>query len=158
MLLKCEGEVVARFSGRGEFGSRALGNRSILADPRSPETVRTINEMIKQRDCWMPFAASILDERATDYVINPKSLDASYMTLAFDSTPLSKSEMPCGLHPYDYTCRPHVVTKHSNPDYHNLLTAFDQQTGIGGLLTENPSWQVQKMQLARSPALVLNMF
>ena len=150
------GEVVARFSGRGEFGPRALGNRSILADPRSPETVRTINEMIKQRDFWMPFAASVLDERATDYIINPKNLDAGYMTLAFESTPLSRSEMPCGLHPYDRTCRPHVVTKNSNPDYHDLLTAFDQQTGIGGLL--NTSFNLHGEPIVASPEDAVSTF
>ena len=84
--LLAEGAVVARFSGRAEFGARALGNRSILADPARPDVVRIINDMIKSRDFWMPFAPAILDYRQDDYLVNPKSLSAPYMVLAFDTT------------------------------------------------------------------------
>ena len=59
-----KGSIVARAKGPMEFGARTLGNRSILADPRSPAVIRTINEMIKRRDFWMPFAPSVLSERA----------------------------------------------------------------------------------------------
>ena len=65
--LLASGEVVARFSGREEFGARALGNRSLLADPQNADTIRVINEMIKQRDFWMPFAMSVLPELVDDF-------------------------------------------------------------------------------------------
>ena len=66
--LLSKGEVVARVKGREEFGARALGNRSILANPSDFRTVAHINKMIKSRDFWMPFAPSILYERADDYI------------------------------------------------------------------------------------------
>ena len=68
------GEIVARFKGRMEFGARALGNRSILANPAHWDTVRVINTMIKKRDFWMPFAPSILAEQAGRYLVNPKGV------------------------------------------------------------------------------------
>src|SRR5688572_11717783 len=72
-LLVSDG-AVARCAGRMEFGARALGNRSILANPSDHRVVRLINTMIKNRDFWMPFAPSILGERASDYLVNPKRL------------------------------------------------------------------------------------
>jgi carbamoyltransferase len=76
-------EIVARFQGRMEFGARALGNRSILANPSNPTVVRTINEMIKCRDFWMPFAPSVLEERGDDYFIKPRRMKAPYMIITF---------------------------------------------------------------------------
>ena len=63
-------EIVAVCRGRMEFGARALGNRSILADPSDMKCIRTINMMIKNRDFWMPFAPVMLDTRADEYIIN----------------------------------------------------------------------------------------
>src|SRR5262249_8997421 len=74
--------VVARCVGRMEFGARALGNRSILANPSDRRVVTLINRMIKQRDFWMPFAPTILAERADEYLVNPKRLASPYMMLA----------------------------------------------------------------------------
>src|SRR5262249_22732147 len=68
--LLAAGKVIARAAGRSEFGARALGNRSIIADPRNYDIVAVINEKIKSRDFWMPFAASILEKRAHDYLVN----------------------------------------------------------------------------------------
>lgn len=150
------GDVVARFCGRGEFGPRALGNRSILADPRNPNVVRNINEMIKQRDFWMPFAASILAERVDDYIINPKKLSGRYMTIAFDSTPLGQKHLPSGLHPYDQTCRPQVVSKDDNPGYHELLSEFEKQTGVGALL--NTSFNLHGEPIVATPENAISTF
>ena len=105
--LLANGEIVARCSGRAEFGARALGNRSIMADPSRPEVIRIINEMIKSRDFWMPFAPAILEHRADDYLINPKSIFAPYMILSFDTTSRVK-EMEAAVHPYDLTARPQI--------------------------------------------------
>ncbi|MBF0340523.1 MAG: carbamoyltransferase [Magnetococcales bacterium] len=147
--LLAQGEVVARCAGRWEFGPRALGNRSILADPRDAGVVRQINEIIKQRDFWMPFASSVLAERAEDYFVNPKGLDAGYMTLAFDSTPLGRREMISGLHPYDFTSRPHVVRQEVNPEYHALIRAFEARTSVGALL--NTSFNLHGEPMVAGP-------
>ncbi len=129
-----QGLVIGRYAGRAEFGARALGNRSILADPRSPAMVRRINEKIKNRDFWMPFAPVILEERQHDYLVNPKGLEAPYMTLGFETTPLARAEMPAALHPYDFTARPQILARADNPAYYDLVKAFERLTGVGALL------------------------
>jgi len=80
-----KGKIVSRFKGGCEFGARALGNRSILADACNRDVVKEINEQIKNRDFWMPFAPSILFEQADKYIINPKKLFAPWMVLAFET-------------------------------------------------------------------------
>ncbi|MFQ5788461.1 MAG: carbamoyltransferase N-terminal domain-containing protein, partial [Thermodesulfobacteriota bacterium] len=79
--LLARGEIVARLKDRTEFGARALGNRSILANPSDLKTVRVINEMIKNRDFWMPFAPSVLAERSNDYFVKTKNMKAPYMII-----------------------------------------------------------------------------
>jgi carbamoyltransferase len=131
--LLVRGEVVARCKGRMEFGARALGNRSILADPSHTSVVRIINEMIKNRDFWMPFASSMLAERQHEYIQNPKNIPSPYMILAFPST-TKIDEFRAGAHPYDLTVRPQTVEKAWNPDYHRLLSMFADRTGKGVIL------------------------
>ncbi|NPV85524.1 MAG: hypothetical protein HPY45_05895 [Anaerolineae bacterium] len=126
--------IVARLAGRMEFGARALGNRSILANPSEMRNVSNINRAIKMRDYWMPFAPVILEERQHDYVINPRSWPAKYMINAFESTPLAQKELICGLHPADLTCRPQFVTREDNEGYYDIVKKFEAKTGIGGLL------------------------
>ncbi len=128
------GQIIARCCGGMEFGLRGLGNRSILADPRHPETVRKINSAIKFRDFWMPFTPTILAERQNDYIINPRKLKCPYMTMAFDSTPLAQEELIAALHPADLTMRPQVLERRQNPEYYAIIQAFEQITGVGGLL------------------------
>lgn len=132
--LLAQNHVVARFAGRCEWGARALGNRSILANPSSRDTLRIINEMIKNRDFWMPFAASILEEEQDRYLNNPKKIAAPYMAITFNTTQLAHEHLSAAIHPYDFTCRPQVVNKHWNPTYHYLMSEFKNLTGIGGIL------------------------
>lgn len=132
--LLAENSVVGRFKGRAEWGARALGNRSILANPTSRDNVKLINEMIKGRDFWMPFATSMLYERRNDYLINPRGIDAPYMAITFDTTPRAHTELIAALHPYDLTSRPQLVTRDMNPSYHALIQEFELCTGIGGIL------------------------
>ena len=87
------GYVVGLIYGKMEFGPRALGHRSLLADPRSKNVVAKINETIKNRDFWMPFTPSILEEYADKYLINPKKLKSPYMTMAFDTTTQAKIDL-----------------------------------------------------------------
>jgi len=132
-LLVSDG-VVARCSGRMEFGARALGNRSILANPSDHRVVRLINRMIKNRDFWMPFAPSVLRERESDYLVNPKGLASPYMMLAFPTHPKRRDEIVAALHPEDATARAHIVEEAENPAYHRVLREFEARTGIGAVL------------------------
>jgi carbamoyltransferase len=116
-----------------EFGARALGNRSILADPTKQDVVRLINDMVKKRDFWMPFAPAMLAERSNEYVRNPKSVDAPYMILAFDTTARS-GDLEAAVQPYDRTARPQFVHRRHNPEFHRLLCGFADRTGRGVLL------------------------
>lgn len=128
------GDIIARCCGRMEFGLRALGNRSILADPRDANTVKKINDAIKFRDFWMPFTPTILADRQQDYIINPKKLKCPHMTMAFDSTPRAQKELIAALHPADLTMRPQILKEPDNPDYYAIIKEFESQTGVGGIL------------------------
>src|ERR1700751_3185380 len=127
--LLADNKIVARFKGRCEFGARALGNRSILANAADTQAVRTINEMIKCRDFWMPFAPSVLAERSEDYFKKPKPAPAPYMILTFDSREEKRNAMAAAIHPYDGTGRPQEVYESWNPDYYRLISYFDELTG-----------------------------
>jgi carbamoyltransferase len=117
--------VVARCAGRAEFGARALGNRSILANPSDFRVVSVINRMIKNRDFWMPFAPSVLRERESDYIVNPKGLASPYMMLAFATNPKRRDEITAAVHPHDGTARAHLVDEAWNPGYHRVIREFD---------------------------------
>jgi carbamoyltransferase len=153
--LLAKGEVVARHCGREEFGARALGNRSILANPKDTNAVRVINEAIKSRDFWMPFAASILAERASDYLVNPKGIRSPYMILTFDTTE-RHPDIAAGTHPYDRTVRPQIVEQSWNPRYHALISEFEAITGVGAVL--NTSFNLHGYPIASSPADSLEVF
>lgn len=144
-----DGKTLARFSGRMEFGARALGNRSIIADPSNPEIVRKINTQIKKRDFWMPFTPAILKEREKDYIVNPKNIYSPFMTIAFDSTELARKELIGAMHPYDQTVRPQIVEKERNPDFYSLIKSFEKKTGIGGVL--NTSFNLHGDAIVLSP-------
>jgi len=129
-----EGKLVGRCIGRSEFGARALGNRSILADPRDTRVIKSINESVKNRDFWMPFAPTILEENAYEYLVNPKSIKAPYMTIAFETTPIGAMCLKAGLHQADLTCRPQILDRQQNPAYYSLISKFREITGVGAIL------------------------
>ena len=147
--LLAQGDVVARFSGREEFGARSLGNRAILANPVRPGVIQEINEAVKNRDFWMPFAASVLDDAAPRYFVNPKRAASPYMILSFDTTEKGKDDLANGIHPYDKTCRPQIVGREENPDYWQLIDEFRQLTGIGGVV--NTSLNLHGDPLVHTP-------
>ena len=132
--LIARGDIVAVVRGRAEFGARALGNRSILANPSQRKTVQKINEAIKNRDFWMPFALSILEEHHGDYILNPKNLHSPFMAISLDVKPEKHSTIEAGTHPYDRTVRPQFVSSDESPQYHELISAFHRATGIPALL------------------------
>jgi len=132
--LLARGEIIARCSGKSEWGARALGNRSILSNASNPQTIRILNETIKDRDFWMPFTPSMLEEYFEKYAINPKKIKSPYMSLTFESTPLARKDIPAAMHPYDFTIRPQAVYKSWNPDYYEILEEYKKITGVGGIL------------------------
>lgn len=148
--LLADGKIVARCVSRSEFGARALGNRSILADPRDTAVVARLNERIKSRDFWMPFAPSVAAERAPDYLINPKQLAAPFMTVAFETTSQAQRDLPAALHPSDHTARPQLVTRGVNPGYHEIIAAFERVTGVGALL--NTSFNIHGEPIVQTAA------
>jgi len=149
--LLAQGKIVARFDGAEELGPRALGNRSILADPRDLRVIRRLNFAIKQRDFWMPFAASVLEEDAARYIRNPGRW-AFYMIEAFDTTAEGADKLIAGTHPFDQTIRPQLVNDLS-PAYRDLLRAFRDRTGVGGLL--NTSFNLHGSPIVGTPQVAL---
>jgi carbamoyltransferase len=143
------GKIIGRCVGRSEFGARALGNRSILADPRKPQVIKTINEKVKGRDFWMPFAPSILAEQADRYIVNPKGLKAPYMTVAFETKSPSWEDLKAAIHQYDLTIRPQVVNKELNPAYYDLISEFYKLTGVGSVL--NTSFNIHGEAIVQTP-------
>lgn len=154
--LLAKGEVIGWMNGRMEFGARALGSRSIIAHAGDPEVIKKINDQVKKRDFWMPFAPSIKSDREKDYIINPKKLDARLMTIGFESTKLARKEIPAALHPYDYTVRPNVINKEDNPKYYSLLEEFERLTGIGAIL--NTSFNLHGEPVVESPLDAISTF
>jgi carbamoyltransferase len=148
------GEIIGRCCGQMEFGLRALGNRSILADPRDPGAVKRINDAIKYRDFWMPFTPTVLAERAADYIVNSKGLRSAHMTMAFETTPLARRDMPAALHPADFTVRPQILEREANPVYYDLVKAFEHLTGVGALLNTSFNLHGKPIVLGAREALV----
>jgi len=144
--LMVKGKIFGNLSGRMEWGPRALGNRSIIADPRDEKVIKKINEMIKHRTWWMPFAPTILLERAKDYLIN--SVKAPYMIDAFNTTS-KRNEIKAAIHPYDDTCRPQILEKGWNPSYYRLISKFQDLTGVGAVL--NTSFNLHGYPIVCSP-------
>lgn len=152
--LLAEGHIVARFAGRMEWGSRALGNRSILANPSDPRIIRKINEAIKNRDFWMPFAPTILDEVADEYLMEPKA--SPFMMVGFETTPLAREQIPAALHQYDFSCRPQILKKDDNPEFHHLVSLFKKRTGIGAVL--NTSFNLHGSPIVEDPKTAITTF
>ncbi len=126
------------------------------ADPKNAETIRVINEMIKQRDFWMPFAMSVLPERADDYFQNGKKINTPYMILTFDCYKERVNEIQASIHPYDYTTRPQVVYEEWNPSYNKVLKEYERLTGIGVIL--NTSFNLHGYPLVSHPKNALDVF
>src|SRR5690606_25000485 len=125
--------VVARCSGRMEFGARALGNRSVLANPSRMQTINKINHSAKKRDFWMPFDPAMTSEYAETLINIPLSLKAQgspYMMFAFDTKEAARDSIICGIHQADYTARAQIVAKELYPNLHGIITAFKELTGI----------------------------
>ncbi|MFC1504986.1 carbamoyltransferase C-terminal domain-containing protein [Thermodesulfobacteriota bacterium] len=154
--LLAAGKIVGRIKGKMEYGARSLGNRSILANASMPGVIRIINEMIKNRDFWMPFAPSVLAETSEKYFIKPKPVVSPYMMLSFDTRPEMYERIMAALHPFDYTARPQEVVKDWNPDYHKLIKYYEEYTGDSIIL--NTSYNLHGFPIAYSAKQALDVF
>jgi carbamoyltransferase len=125
------GEVVGWFQGRMEWGPRALGNRSILADPRRTEMREILNAKIKRREMFRPFAPSVLEDAAKDYFT--QSYPSPFMLMAYQVRPEKRGVIPATTH-VDGTGRLQTVNQHQNPLYYQLIAEFGRLTGVPVLL------------------------
>jgi carbamoyltransferase len=145
--LLAEGKVVGWFQGKLEFGPRALGNRSVLADPRDERIKEKINKYLKKRDWFMPFAPSILSEAKGEYLEN--GVEAPFMIMGFNVKPDKLRDIPAVLH-VDHTARPQTVTREMNDGYWRLIKEFEKRSGVPVLL--NTSFNRHGQPMVRSPS------
>ncbi|MEP6990314.1 MAG: carbamoyltransferase C-terminal domain-containing protein, partial [bacterium] len=164
--LLAEGKIIGWLNGRMEFGPRSLGARSILGDPRSPKMQADMNIKIKFREGFRPFAPSVLRERTADYfnldAESPYMLlvapvheqrriamtDAAKSLWGIAKLNVPRSDIPAVTH-IDYSARVQTVSHETNPDYHDLLTAFEARTGCGVLV--NTSFNVRGEPIVCTP-------
>jgi len=143
-----EGKVVGWFQGRMEFGPRALGARSLLADPRNPRMKDIINAKVKFREAFRPFAPAVLKERAHEYFEMPPGMDAPFMLLVPKVRPEKHSIIPAVTH-QDGTGRVQTVTEDTNPLYYRLIKRFGELTGVPVLI--NTSFNVRGEPIVCTP-------
>jgi carbamoyltransferase len=125
-----DGKIVAWFQGRMEFGPRALGNRSLLADPRRPEMRDILNQKVKHREDFRPFAPSVLTEQADQWFeVGAHSASHAFMLFAPEVKPAQRNRIPAVVHK-DGTARVQLVSRKSNPRFHELISAFFAKTGV----------------------------
>ncbi len=158
-------KILGWFQGRAEWGPRALGNRSIVADPRRPEMKEILNQRIKHREVFRPFAPSILAEDTADYF--EKSHPSPFMTLAYAVRRERRAQIPAPTH-VDGTGRLQTVTREANPRYHALISAFRDLTGVPVVLNTSfndnepivcrPEEAIDCFQRTQMDALVLGDF
>lgn len=144
--LIADGSIIGWFQGGAEWGPRALGNRSVLGDPRNEETKGRLNKHLKSRDWFMPFAPSILAEHMGDFFYTSEY--TPFMTFAFPIREEKKREVPAAMH-HDGTARPHAVKREANERYYDLISAFRDITGIPMVL--NTSFNRHGLPLINSP-------
>jgi len=128
-----DNKIIAICRGRMEMGQRALGNRSIIADPRNIENIQKINHSIKMRDFWMPFAPVILFEKQEELIENPKKIDSPFMTITYNTIE-GRKKIPVAIHQSDQTTRAQILRKNQNSELWNLVNKFYEKTGIPALV------------------------
>lgn len=127
-------QVIGWVQGRSEFGPRALGNRSILADPRPAANKDRINRMVKKREAYRPFAPAVLEEDVNEYFDVPQGVaDLSFMVFVVNVQPAKRRHLGAVTH-VDGTARIQTVSRESNPKFWDLIKAFKDRTGTPVLL------------------------
>ncbi len=139
-------KVIGWFQGRAECGPRALGSRSVLADPRDGKMRERINTVLKNRDWFMPFAPSMLEDRIESYVENPAP--SPFMIQAFDIVKEKLEEIPAVMH-VDGTARVHTVKRNVNERYYDVIDCFQDITGVPLIL--NTSFNKHGLPIVNTP-------
>ncbi len=153
-----QGKVIGWFQGGFEWGPRALGNRSILADARNPQMKDIVNTKIKFREPYRPFAPSVLAECAESYFELPNAMQhypARYMLYVVPVRPNRRDTLPAITH-VDGTGRLQTVFRDANPRYYQLIERFGQATGVPALL--NTSFNLKGEPIVNTPANAFNTF
>ncbi|MCP4203824.1 MAG: nodulation protein [bacterium] len=151
--LLAAGKIVGWFQGAMEAGPRALGGRSILADPRDVTSRDRVNSAIKFREYWRPFCPSLSEDSAAEYLSEGRR--APYMIVAFEATERAREKAPAIVH-VDGTVRPQTVDRDSNPRYHRLLERFAARTGVPIVL--NTSFNIKGEAIVCTPRDALRTF
>ena len=152
-LLVAAGLATGWFQGRMEFGPRALGNRSILGDPRNPEMKRLLNDKIKHREPFRPYAPAVLAGRAKDYF--ELAGESPFMLLAPPVRREMAGSVPAACHD-DGTARVQTVDRGSNPRFYSMIEAFDRLTGVPMVL--NTSFNRRGEPIVRTPEEALAIY
>ncbi len=153
--LLAEGKVVGWFQGRMEYGPRALGARSLLADPRNPQMKDTINSKVKFREAFRPFAPAVLREAAAEYFEMPPDLEMPFMLLTPPVRTEKRSIIPAVTHA-DGSARVQTVDRETAPLFHALISTFGRQTGVPVLI--NTSFNVRGEPIVCTPEDAYNTF
>ena len=140
------GKIVALFQGAMEFGPRALGFRSILADPRANDMKERINRAVKFREPFRPFAPAVIEEKTVEYFEGSRK--SPYMLFNFDVRPEKREIIPAVTH-YDGTARIQTVSREDNRILYEILSRFEQRTGVAVLL--NTSFNLRGHPIVRTP-------
>ncbi|MFT4311863.1 MAG: carbamoyltransferase [Candidatus Woesearchaeota archaeon] len=148
-----KGNIIGWFQGKMEVGPRALGNRSILANPILSNAKDLVNKHVKFREMWRPFAPSLLEEDVDIYLVNAHK--SPYMILNFEVKKEALKKIPGVLH-IDNTVRPHTVTEAQNKKYYELIKEFKNITGVGVIL--NTSFNVKGEPIVCTPRDALRTF
>ncbi|MDP1694550.1 MAG: carbamoyltransferase C-terminal domain-containing protein [Candidatus Woesearchaeota archaeon] len=141
--LLSKGKIVGWFQGKDEWGPRALGNRSILGDPRRAENKDIINNKVKHREPWRPFCPSLLEEAGPQYLKDYHR--CPFMTINFS---VLKDNIPAATH-IDKTARPQIVSRQQNPKYYELINEFKKITKVPVLI--NTSFNLQGEPMVHRP-------
>jgi carbamoyltransferase len=151
--LLSQGRILGWFQGRMEFGPRALGSRSIIADPRDPEMNTKVNNAVKFREWWRPFAPSLKKEAAPDYL--ESAYDSPFMILTAQVRPEKRSVIPSVTH-VDGSARPQTVEREVNPLYYRLIDEFGAVTGVPVIM--NTSFNLRGEAIVNTPTDALRTF
>jgi len=151
--LLAHGKILGWFQGRMEFGPRALGSRSILADARDPEMNAKVNNAVKFREWWRPFAPSLKKGAAGEYL--ESATDSPFMILTAQVRPEKRSVIPSVTH-VDGSARPQTVEKEINPLYWRLLDEFEKRTGVPVIM--NTSFNLRGEAIVHTPTDALRTF
>jgi carbamoyltransferase len=151
--LLAQGKIIGWFQGRMEFGPRALGSRSILADPRDPEMNTKVNNAVKFREWWRPFAPSFKKEAAMDYL--ESATDSPFMILTAQVRPEKRAIIPAVTH-VDGSARPQTVEKEINPLYWRLIDEFGKRTGVPVIM--NTSFNLRGEAIVHTPTDAVRTF